>query len=268
VTAFDASKIVKRFHKVGLPVAFFDKNLESEQDTFYRFQSRLMDFGEEYAYQLGQWDPTAEICDNGVDDDDDGRADCRDPECREAMDCRPLKRRRIDLFVMGRCPYGAKVLDAMTKVVAHFRRQRRKVDFRVQFVGRVSSSGTLTSMRGQGEVDDDLRMICAQRYYGASYEFLDFITCRQENLGAPTWEQCVQSPMKVDVILRCAEGDEGRRLLRQSFELAEKLGFKASPTTLVNNRHRINDRQPQAIVDAFCAHNTLPECSTPVKNTP
>lgn len=264
VAVFEAAELETRYEGPGLPVAFFAKTLEYEERVFDRLKNRLMAFDEEYAYQLGSWDPTVEICDNGVDDDGDRLVDCRDAGCRESLDCRPLKRRRIDLFVMGRCPPGTKLLDAMTKVVDHFGRQRKKIDFKVQFIGRVEASGALASMRGQGEVEDDLRMICAQRYYGARYVFLDFITCRQKNFRNPSWEQCVQPPMKVDVIRRCAEGTEGQRLLRQSFELAEELGFKASPTTLLSNRHIITERRPQAIVDAFCARNKLSECSTPV----
>lgn len=252
----------------GLPVALFSKALEHEENMFSKLRRRIRVFEEEYAVQLGSWDPTAEICDNGVDDDGDRRVDCRDSDCREALSCRPLKRRRIDLFVMGRCPYGSKVLDAMTKVVDHFGRRRQKIDFNVQFIGRVEATGALTSMRGEDEVEDDLRMICAQRHYGARYEFLNFITCQQKNLRSPSWEQCVQPPMKTDVIRRCAEGDEGQRLLRQSFELAEALGFKASPSTLLNNRNITTEKQPQSIVDAFCAQNKLPECSTPVDTSP
>src|SRR5262249_54547465 len=58
----------------------------------------------------GAFDPTAEICDNKIDDDGNGKIDCEDPSCKEAMACRPEVKKSLDLFVMSHCPYGTKAI--------------------------------------------------------------------------------------------------------------------------------------------------------------
>jgi len=67
--------------------------------------------------------------------------------------------------------------------------------------------------------------------------------------------------VKANVIRRCAEGAEGRRLLLESFELAKALDYRGSPSWLLNNRQPTKARDSQAILDAFCERNDLPECS-------
>jgi glutaredoxin len=236
------------------------KDIELEEDAYSRLKKRLVDVGDEYLYQLGSWDPEAEICDNNIDDDNDNRPDCEDPDCAEQLSCRPEKSRQLTVFVMSQCPYGVKVLDAMEEVLANFNRDRSKIDFRVEFVGTVSD-GELSSMHGDDEVAEDLRQICAQRYYGHRYQFMDYILCRNDNIRSQEWEDCARGGISADVIRRCAEGPEGQMLLRESFERAKALGFRGSPTWLLNNRYEMGGRDPETIKNEFCAQNELPECS-------
>jgi hypothetical protein len=220
-----------------------------------------MKVGDQYAFQLGPWDPTAEICDNEADDDGDGQVDCRDDQCSAQMVCRPEKARALTAFVMSQCPYGVQVLNAMEEVLKNFNRDRTKIDFRIGFVGQVGPEGELTTMHGEGELAEDLREICAQQHYPQNYAFMDYVLCRNKNIRATDWQECVSGPMKVDVIQTCSEGDEGRNLLRASFEEAKALGFTGSPSWLLNNRYELNGRDPEGIKTEFCARNEQPECA-------
>jgi len=60
-----------------------------------------------------KFDPTKEICDNKKDDTGNGKIDCADPDCKEAMVCRKEIKNKLDVFVMSHCPFGTKALDAM-----------------------------------------------------------------------------------------------------------------------------------------------------------
>ena len=44
------------------------------------------------------FDPKAEICDNKVDDDNDGKTDCSDDSCVNSMLCREEKEKNLQLF--------------------------------------------------------------------------------------------------------------------------------------------------------------------------
>ncbi len=245
---------------LGLPVALFGKSIEQEEDAFSRLERRFRVVGNEYAYQLGEWDPTAEICDNRRDDDRDRRVDCRDPDCRGTKVCRPVRPRRLHVFVMSQCPYGVQVLNAMEEVLDNFGRNRNRIDFRIEFIGEVGDDGELSSMHGQAEVEEDLRMVCAQHYYRRRFAFMDYVLCRNQNIRSYDWEQCATGPIKADVIRRCAEGEEGRRLLRRSFELAQRLDIDGSPTWMLNNRYDMRARTPEDIKNEYCERNQLPEC--------
>ena len=252
----------------GLPLALFDKAIEAEEEAFSRLERRFHKVGSEYAFALGRWDPTAEICDNGRDDDRDRRIDCRDSDCAELMACRPEKARQLSLFVMSECPYGVLTLDAMEEVLDNFGRDRSKIDFRVEFVGQVREDGSLSSMHGASELEENLREACAQHHYSEGYAFMDYIWCRNRNIRSPDWEQCVRGQMDVEVIRRCSEGDEGYRLMRDSFELGIALEFRGSPSWLLNNRHQMNGRDPETIKEEFCERNPLPECENSLSEQP
>lgn len=239
----------------GLPLAIFDRALEQEPEAFNRFKNRMQLIGNDYVYQLGSWDPEAEVCDNNFDDDSNGLVDCGDPDCRETLACRPEIPRKLDLFVMSQCPYAAKVIASMETVLPRFSNDRSQMDFRLEFVGNIDVQGQLTSMHGEDEVAEDLRFICAQAHYGDNYRFMDYVACRMRDYRSTDWQQCVRRGMSARVIQSCAEGPEGQNLLRESFLRTKALGFRGSPSWLLNNRHVIKSRTPEAITQDFCSKN-------------
>jgi len=246
---------------LGLPVALFAKNVEDEPEAFNRLEKRFINLGDEYLFQLGPWDPESEICDNSRDDDGDGSADCDDSDCRGTKACRSEVPRSLKVYVMSQCPYGVRVLNSMESVLANFGRDRSKINFRVEFIGRTESDGTLYSMHGAAEVEEDLRQICAQHHYPDNYSFMEYILCRNKNIRSADWRSCVRAPLDAYVIQECADGGEGRRLLIESFEEASTLGIKGSPTWLLNNRYEMRGRDSESIKSDFCERNSLPECS-------
>ncbi len=246
---------------MGLPLAVFGQSIELEQEAFGRLERRFVKMGDQYMFQLGRWDPTAEICDNETDDDGNGQADCDDSHCAEQMVCRPEKARELRAFVMSQCPYGLTVLNAMEEVLDNFGRDRSKINFRVEFVGQVKNGGELSTMHGEAELAENMREACAQEHYPRNYAFMDYILCRNKNIRSNEWRECVQEGMDAAVIERCAEGDEGRSLMTKSFNLAKSLGFTGSPSWLLNNRHSIRARDAETIKTEFCARNEQGECS-------
>lgn len=249
---------------VELPLLLFSRSVEGEEEFFGRLSEQLTEVEAGYVMSLGEWNPDAEICDNEADDDGDGDADCDDADCDGLRACRPLEQRRLDLFAMSQCPFGVQVFRAMKMVVEHFGRDRDAIDFHVQYIGRVTDEGGLRSMHGSAEVEENLRQVCVQEHYGSDYAFMDYLDCRAQNYRLPDWEQCVSPPLDAATIRRCAEGEEGRRLLRESFERAEQLEITGSPSWLLNNRHEMEGRTPRAIIEAFCERNPGPACERPL----
>ncbi len=251
-----------------LPLIVFTSSITDDDEFYAQIGSNLVEFESGYLLSLGDWDPTAEICGNEVDDDGNGSTDCDDETCSGSLGCRPEKQRRLELYAMSQCPFAGSVFTAMKTVVEHFGRQRSKIDFRVNYIGNVDDDGELRSMHGPSEVAENIRQLCVQEHFSADYAFVDYLACRGANYRSDDWEPCVTSPLDPDVIRRCAEGDEGPRLLRESYERAEGLEMTSSPAWLLNNRVTMRGRTPPAIVAAFCEHNPQPECEQPVPDPP
>lgn len=257
------------FEKSGeqyLPIALFGKNVEKEENGYKRLKRRLkpvdIDGTEMLLYPLGRtWDPTAEVCDDGIDNTGNGKTDCEDETCQGKKICREEVANKLNLFVMSQCPYGVRTVDAMEEVLENFGKDRKKVDFQIDFIGR-NIDGKLTSMHGEKEVKENLRQICAQKYYPKDYKFMDYVLCRnkayQENHGKEeesAWEACATGGISAATIKKCSEGDEGQELLAASYKLADDLGITGSPNWLLNNKYDMRGRAPEGIKAAFCAKN-------------
>ena len=83
-----------------LPAVLFDESVKSE-DGYSNIQSYLEKTGDYYSLRIGAtFDPTAEICDNGVDDNDNGEIDCDDSSCSSTLICNK------DALIECSDPYG------------------------------------------------------------------------------------------------------------------------------------------------------------------
>jgi 2-hydroxychromene-2-carboxylate isomerase len=243
-----------------LPLLVFGSALEEYPTVMEQMQEHLLALGGGYLMPLGQgWDPLAEICDNGADDDGDGAVDCDDDGCSAALACREERKGRLDLFMMSQCPFSTELVAPLRHFLEHFGNDAKTVDLRLQFIGHVTDEG-LDSMHGPDEVAEDLRMVCAQQLYRSRFKYLEYVACRAEEFRSTDWEKCVPKGMSVGKLRKCAEGDEGRELLAESFELADALGIRGSPTWIVNDRYEVDARSAAELKQQFCFHNQRKAC--------
>jgi hypothetical protein len=202
------------------------------------------------------FDPTAEICDNKIDDTNDGKIDCDDPTCKENVLCREDKPGRLDVFVMSQCPYGVMGLNAMKDVLDAF---GKEMTFGVHYIADVDDKGAITSMHGQGEVDEDIRELCAIKNYAKDNKFMTYILCRNQDIRSADWKACAKDGIKADVIEKCSTSDEGKKLLMEDMKIAKSLKIGGSPTWLVNNRTTFNGVAAPDIQKNFCDKNSALE---------
>lgn len=241
-----------------LPAVLFDSSIEKDADGKQQVARYLHKVGNYQTLALGgTFDPTAEICDNKLDDDGNGKSDCDDSTCKESMACRPEIKKSLDLFVMSHCPYGTRAMLAVKEFADTF---GKDAAIAVHYIGD-SANGKLSSMHGPDEVTDDLREVCAIQHYGNGQKFLDFLACRSKDLKAD-WKDCTgKNGIDANVIQKCVDGEEGSTLLAASFDVAKKLSIQSSPTFLVNNRETFNAQDASSIAVHYCKANPgLPGC--------
>ncbi len=233
--------------------AFLFAPIVADDPGFSQIQRFVTDAAEYKLLQIGaKFDPTAEICDNGVDDDGNGKVDCDDPGCQGKMVCRKEAKNLLEVYVMSQCPFGLKALNAMKEVLEAF---GNKIDFKIHYIADEKAPGQFNSLHGQGEVDEDIRELCAAKYFPKDYKYMEYILCRNEDIKAADWQKCAKGGIDAKVIDKCASGDEGKKLLADDLKAAKDLGIGASPTWLANNKYQFSGIAPEQIKQNFCSYN-------------
>jgi hypothetical protein len=242
-----------------LPAALFDASVESSSG-YAQVNRYLTKAGSYQTLAVGAgFDPTAEICDNKVDDDGNGVVDCADVSCKGSTLCRDIIPKKLDIFVMSQCPYGIQAINSMKEVLSTL----KDIKFDVHYIAD-ESNGVFNSLHGPTEVDEDIRQLCAKKYYPNTY--MDYIWCRSANIQAD-WKSCI-GIMDVTKMETCATGADGKKLLSDDIKVATELKISASPTFLVNNRVAFNAISPQDIKTNVCGQNVgLVGCGATLNST-
>lgn len=221
----------------------------------------------EGGYELrapASFDPTAEICDNKIDDTGNGQTDCADKDCRDSLVCRPEWPRKLDVFVMSQCPYGAQAILSVESVLKN---SKNLIDFDVHYIVNVNEDGSFGSLHGQSEVDENIRQLCAKKYYQKKNRYLDYLICRAKNYRSESWQKCAVKGISAKKIEKCAGGDLGKKLLADDSKLATSLSVGGSPTWLANNRYPFSGVTSEAIRQGICKHNPkLAGCENTLSN--
>ncbi len=246
----------KLFAELGtkqLPVMLFGKDVE-KAENYARLQRSLKPHGDKLMHaRWARFDPSKEICDNKQDDTGNGKVDCDDGDCKYALACRKDADKKLELFVMSQCPYGVKALDAMKEVLDNF---KGKIDFKVNFIATEEGEG-FRALHGQPEVDENIRELCAIKYYPKNHKYMDYILCRNKNIRSNEWKSCTGKSTGIDTkkIDKCFSGKEGKDLLRKNIKIAQGLKVTGSPTWYANNKFRFSGLDPETIKNNLCRYN-------------
>lgn len=153
----------------------------------------------------------------------------------------------VKLFVMSQCPFGT-IAEAAIKPVLDL----LEFDFTLYFIANEMPDGSFNSLHGQPEVDEDIRQLCAVKYYPDTY--MDYISCVNKDYRNLPWESCIEEN-NMPKIKECLEGEEGKQLLSENIQEANKRGIGGSPTLMINDiayqGERTAESYKQAVCDAF-----------------
>jgi hypothetical protein len=184
----------------------------------------------------------------------------------------PVKSSRpsVDLFVMAFCPYGTQAEGAMQPVVNLL---GTKANITVRYIATVQGTtvGSVSSLHGPTEAQEDLRQLCIHEYY--PQQFWQYVSTFNRDCY-PNWQNatllnaCRGTTMQalgIDAqkIETCATGGEGLALLKIDEALSAGNNVQASPTLIINGQFYNGDRTPEAYKQAICSHFETPpaECS-------
>jgi predicted DsbA family dithiol-disulfide isomerase len=182
-------------------------------------------------------------------------AGCKKPEQQKPEEPKAAAKSanavKVEFFVMSQCPYGVQVVNAVKDVVTGL---GSEIDFQMNFIGNVTPDGQLTSMHGQTEVTGNMVQLCAAKHAPANY--LDMVVCQNKNMKevATNWKACAtEAKLPVEKIESCLNGEEGKGLLKASFEAAKSRGARGSPTIFVDGKPYSGQRSTTHFFRAICA---------------
>jgi len=254
----DGKQFYQKYQLTLLPAVLFAKEVK-EAEGFSQVENYLQEIDDLYSLAIGaSFDPSKEICDNGADDTENNLIDCADTDCAGSLVCRRETLKKLDLFVMSQCPYGVQAMNATKEVLNNF---GQNINFGLHYIASELPDGTFQSLHGQGEVDEDIRELCAVKYYSKSY--LDYVWCRNKNLQSD-WTDCAANFPKIKA---CFEGSEGKALLSENIKLGNELGIGASPTWLVNNKYMFNGLDAETVRANFCQYNKAAGCENTLSSS-
>jgi hypothetical protein len=165
----------------------------------------------------------------------------------------------LDFHIMSKCPFGVKVLQAVTPVIE---KMGSNIDFKVHYIGR-EKDGELTSMHGEQEIQGDILQLCAADQ-GDSEKWLAFLKCQNENWRKipEGWEDCAKGA-KLDVpkMKTCSEGEKGKTLLRESFKVSTEKKATGSPTIFLAGEPYRGGRSESSFGRAICGKMKEPKAA-------
>jgi hypothetical protein len=249
----------KLYEKEGislLPAVLLPKGY-AQKEGFKRFEQFAKLKDDYYVLAAGgKFDPKAEICDNGTDDNGDKLVDCADPTCKSNWRCMEKKEKpEVDVFVMSHCPFGTQIEKGILPV---WDLLGDKIDLNIRYVGY--------AMHGKKEVDEELRQYCVLQQ--GKQKLREYLGCFLES--GDTGDKCVNAA-KVDskALADCTKASDAKFGVTKAFEdkskwqgqfppfpidaeLAKKYGVAGSPTLVINGVVARADRSPKALLDAIC----------------
>ena len=157
---------------------------------------------------------------------------------------RERKLKAMDLFVMSKCPFGTEAEQVIYPVA-----KEAGIDLSIYYIANFSSNSNpkpnqkpyqLTSLHGESEIEEDMRQLCAKKYFPQRY--FDYILARNKDINNPRWERAATETLGKDseASIKKCQDEEGESLLEKNMISAAELRINSSPTILWENQRRFS----------------------------
>ncbi len=252
----EAKKIVDNAGIEYLPAVLFDDTVK-EAEGYTNIQRYLIESGEYLSLQVGaSFDPKAEICDNEIDDNGDGKTDCDDPDCQSEWKCmQKLEKPEVELFVMSHCPFGTQIEKGILPVLELL---GDKIDYSIKFC--------TYAMHDKEELDEQTLQYCIQKDH--KDEYITYLKCF---LKEGKTDECVEE-VGIDkkALELCTKAADEQYKITESYndkstwlngrfpifdihkESNEKYEIRGSPGFVVNGVVAQAGRDAASLLDAIC----------------
>lgn len=268
----EGKELYKKINATYLPLMLFDESV-SKGKAYSQISGYIDQVGAYQSLRISaNFDPAAEICDNGIDDDNNGKIDCADESCKSQWKCMEKKDKpEVELFVMSQCPYGTQIEKGIIPVIETL---GSKVSFAVKFCDY--------AMHGEVEIKEELQQYCIETEQNNKY--LGYLKCFLE---AGKSDECVTSTgVDKAKLSACIAATDEKYQVTKNFadkttwkgnyptfnvfkDAVDKYGVAGSPTLVINGVVASSARDSASLLDAVCTGFKVKpaECSTKLSLT-
>ncbi|MFH1332027.1 MAG: thioredoxin domain-containing protein [archaeon] len=199
-------------------------------------------------------------------------------QAQTCEDMPKLDKPTVEVYYMAYCPYGVQAMIGMYPVA---KLMGDKVDIVPHFViydnyqgGGVDyciNDGTLCSMHGINELNEDIRQACIYKYQ--KDKFWDYVNCAMTDCSLSNiktcWETCADKTGVDKTKVNECFTNEGAALMEAEKKLNEENSVEGSPTIFVNGEPYEGGRAPDQFKEGICCgFKTEPsECSQTLSTT-
>ncbi|MEK7658681.1 MAG: heavy-metal-associated domain-containing protein [Patescibacteria group bacterium] len=168
----------------------------------------------------------------------------------------------LEAYVVSRCPFGIQMQRIMADVVKNIPSLANNV--KVRYMGAVSN-GTISSMHGSAEAQENLRQICLREEQPNKY--WSYVSCQMKSgdtTGCETTAGVDASKLNVCV----SDSSRGLVYAQKDFDLNSKYQVQGSPTLILNGQQvsefNFGGRTSDAVKSVICSgfNNQPGSCST------
>lgn len=173
----------------------------------------------------------------------------------------------LEAYVVSRCPYGIQMQRILADIVKNIPSLANNI--KVRYMGAVSN-GTITSMHGNAEAQENLRQICLREEQPNKY--WNYVSCQMKNGDTVGCE----APSGVDSskLSACiSNSTRGLAYAQKDFDLSGKYQIQGSPTLILNGQQvsefDFGRRTSNAVKSVICSgfKNQPESCSTKLTTT-
>lgn len=248
----EGKKLFKESGVDLLPAVLFDESVKNGEG-YEKIKKFLEPAGKYLSLHIrATFDPLSEICDNGIDDNNNGKVDCDDPGCEDSAKCRPERPGNLTVFILSDEMYSKKAIGVMQRIMAL---GGSSFTYNVRYMVGVDEQGNLVSNNGPKEIEENEVQLLVQKYYPDRW--FDYVACRslQQVIETDRKACALSTGVDLKVIYEALKSGEGERLLVEDETLAVQLGLRSVPTWLINNRYIFAGLDYNEIVTRFCRYN-------------
>jgi len=168
---------------------------------------------------------------------------------------------QIDFYVMAFCPYGNTAEEEVAKV---YEKLGSSAEFRPHYVIYSNYGGAqfcideeqkYCSMHGLQEVNQDVRELCVNKYFGVG-KWFDFVVAINNNCTAQNADSCwenVAKSLSLDTAkIKDCQQNEATSLLARELQLDGILGVQGSPTIFINGEEA-SASDANSMLSALCS---------------